>query len=490
MQNTPVCAAIDIGSNTIRVVVARCRPMDLDVLATDEALVRISESVNVDGKISPEKCDQTIAILHRFKALAEEYSAHPILAVATEAIRRATNKDEFLAAIRDQTGLVVHTIEGDAEAILTFYGATCELARESGVPERVAVMDLGGGSTELVLAKNLQVTWHTSLAIGSGWILDRYLLTDPPTAEDAATAQTFLQTYFQGLRIKRFPPHLIATGGSANSLLLLAQRAFGLPTDHKVLTWDDLICCKELLYALPTEDIAQRYQMEAKRVRILRAGVLIICAMLKRFKLNELRISPQGIREGILLAYARFGEHWLEAAHHSTTDIAGAHHRKAAIEPATTDKPETFAQAGQRMIWERAHKMHNWHHEVLKNEDIEAVHKMRVASRRLRAVLDAYESICDPKAFKKVYRNVKKTAKVLGEARDTDVMIANLQVHLAQMPEEDAQAGIRWFLNRLTRYRQQQQKRLESYLQKFDEDALKQQLADCLAAEREHDGKA
>jgi exopolyphosphatase/pppGpp-phosphohydrolase len=489
MQNAPVCAAIDIGSNTIRVVVARCRPTDLDILATDEAMVRISESVNVDGKISPEKRDQTIAILHKFKALAEEYNAHCILAVATEAIRRAANKDEFLASIRDQTGLVVHTIEGDAEAMLTFYGATSELARESGVPARIAVMDLGGGSMELILAKHLQVTWHTSLAIGSGWIHDRYLLSDPPTAEDVATAQSFLQTYFDGLRIKRFPPLLIATGGSANSLLLLAQRAFRLPKERKVLTRDDLIRCEGLLYALPTEDIAQRYQLDPKRVRILRAGVLIICALIERFKLNELHISPQGIREGILLAYARSGERWLQAAQQSTTDVTVARDSKAIIEPASADTPETFAQAGQHIIWERAQKMRNWHHEVLKNEDIEAVHKMRVASRRLRAALDAYQSICDPKAFKKVYRRVKQTADILGEARDTDVMIANLQGELANVPEEEAQAGIGWLVDRLSNYRRHQQKKLESHLQKFDEDVFKQQLADCLAEERKHDGK-
>ena len=373
--------------------------------------------------------------------------------------------------------------------MLTFYGATYELANESGVPARIAVMDLGGGSMELILAKNLRVTWHTSIAIGSGWIYDRYLLTDPPTAEDVATAQAFLQTYFRGLRIKRFPPLLIATGGSANSLLLLAQRAFRLPTERKVLTRDDLIRCEGLLYALPTKDIAQRYQLEPKRVRILRAGVLIICALLERFKLNELRISPQGIREGILLAYAHLGERWLQVAQQSAMDVAVAHDSKATIEPVVADIPETFAQAGQRMIWERVQKMHNWHDEVLKNEDIEAVHKMRVASRRLRAVLDAYKSICNPKAFKKVYRSVKKTADVLGEARDTDVMIANLQARLTNMPEEEAQVGIRWLQDRLSSYRQQQQKILESHLQNFDEDALKQQLADCFAEEREHHGK-
>jgi exopolyphosphatase/pppGpp-phosphohydrolase len=485
----PVRAAIDIGSNTIRVVVARCRPTDLDILATDEAMVRISESVNVDGKISAEKRDQTIAILHKFKALAEEHNAHPILAVATEAIRRATNKDEFLSSICDETGLIVYSIEGETEAMLTFYGATCQLARENSIPAHIAVMDLGGGSMELILAKNLRVSWHTSIAIGSGWIHDRYLLSDPPTDDDVATAELFLKTYFHGLRIKHFPPLLIATGGSANSLLLLAQRAFGLPTERNLLTWDDLIHCKELLYALPTNEVAQRYQLEPKRVRVLRAGVLIICAVLERFKLNELRISPQGIREGILLAYARSGEHWLQAAQQHTTDGMVVDNSKRPIEPRSAETPETFAEAGRRLIWERMHKMRSWHHEVLKNEDIEAVHKMRVASRRLRAALDAYQTICDPKAFKKVYRSVKRTANVLGEARDTDVMIAHLQAHLAHMPEEEAQTGIGWLLARLSDYLQQQQEMLKTHLRRFNENALKQQLADCFVEKREDHGK-
>ncbi len=489
MQSVPVCAAIDIGSNTIRMVVAHCKPIDLVVLAADEAMVRISESVNVDGKISPEKCAQTITVLRRFQALAETYNAHPILAVATEAIRKAINKDEFIASIRDATGLVIQIIEGDAEAMLTFYGATCELAHETAVPARVAVMDLGGGSMELVLAKDLQVSWHTSMAIGSGWIHDHYLLSDPPTIEDVATARSFLQTYFRGLHIKRFPPLLIATGGSANSLLLLAQRAFGLPSACTGLTWDDLMRCEGLLYALATEDIAQRYQLEAKRVRILRAGVLIICALLKRFGLNELRVSRQGIREGILLAYARSGEQWLERAQQSTTSIAMAHDHKAPCEPTVvaSSSPDTFFQAGKRLIWERAQKLRNWQHEVLKNEDIEAVHKMRVASRRLRAALDAYESICDPKAFRKVYRSVKKTATILGEVRDTDVMVAHVQTRLAQMPEE-AQPAINWLLDRLSNYRRQQQKQLASHLQNFDEHVFKRQLADCLAKEGEYHG--
>lgn len=311
MHNLPASAAIDIGSNTIRLVIARCRPMALDVLATDEALVRLSESVNRDGLISQEKCDQTIALLRTWKSLAEEYHAHPPLVVATEAIRRAANKDEFLSSLQRETGLVIHLIESETEARLTFYGATAELASESHVPAHIAVVDLGGGSMELVIAKDLHICWQTSLPLGSGWLLDCYLPSDPPAAEEVATARSFLRTTFQDMPMKHFPPLWIATGGSANSLLLLAQRTFGLSPERHMLSRDDVIRCEELLFSLPAREIAQRSQLDAMQVRILHAGVVIIRTLMECFGLDTLRIRPQGIREGILLAYARFGEDWL-----------------------------------------------------------------------------------------------------------------------------------------------------------------------------------
>jgi CHAD domain-containing protein len=116
---------------------------------------------------------------------------------------------------------------------------------------------------------------------------------------------------------------------------------------------------------------------------------------------------------------------------------------------------------------------------VLKHEDVEAVHKMRVASRRLRATLDAYESCCDPKVFKKFYREVKKAADNLGTARDTDVMLQNLHAQMEQMPDED-RPGVQWLIERLKDYRQERQEALEQFLHSLDEDALKEQAASCI----------
>jgi exopolyphosphatase / guanosine-5'-triphosphate,3'-diphosphate pyrophosphatase len=126
---------------------------------------------------------------------------------------------------------------------------------------------------------------------------------------------------------------------------------------------------------------------------------------------------------------------------------------------------------------------------VLKHEDVEAVHKMRVASRRLRATLDAYQSICDPKVFKSVYRQVKGAADALGAARDTDVMLLNLDAQLEQVRSEEKD-GVQWIIERLNTFREQKQLELESFLQKFNEEVLKKQIELLIPEGGASDGKS
>src|SRR5437763_15785064 len=122
-QFPPMRAAIDIGSNTIHIVVARCTAQDLDIVEDQVELVRIGESVTATGVISQEKAEVTIALLKQYKSLAEKHAADPIFVVATEAIRRASNSASFLAQVQRETGLTVQLVSGTAEAALTFYGA-------------------------------------------------------------------------------------------------------------------------------------------------------------------------------------------------------------------------------------------------------------------------------------------------------------------------------------------------------------------------------
>lgn len=492
-HSPPMLAAIDIGSNTIHIVVARCKPDDLDIIEDQVELVRIGESVTATGAISPEKRDAAIAVLRQYRALAEQHSAEQIFTVATEAIRKASNSEEFLEEIKRETGLEVLLISGNAEATLSFYGATYEENKQTGVVARIAVMDLGGGSTELVTARNMHITWRTSLPIGSGWLHDRYLPGDPPTPDDLSVARTFLRTYLQGIRIKPQPPKLIVTGGSANSLLLVARQAFRLDPSSNRLTYDNLMRCEGLMSAFPAEEISLRYRQPIGRARILPAGALIIREVMSRLNLHEISVSPHGIREGVLLAYARYGESWLERVNEEaspTTSAVGTSHEKAAIPGGEPE--EAFVQAGQRMLRERVEKLFDWRDEVLRNEDIEAVHKMRVATRRLRATLDAFETCCEPGQFKRVYRRIKKMADLLGSARDTDVMVQGLRAQIEQIverPEEEI-AGLQWLIQRLDTYRRQRQRTLADFFKRLDEKDLKKQVESCIRKGDLSDGES
>lgn len=482
---TPMRAAIDIGSNTIHVVVARCMPDDLDIVADEVEMVRIGESVTATGEISRQKRDAALAVLREYQSLAEQHGAEEVLVVATEAIRKAKNSAEFVKYVRKETGLIVHLVSGNAEATLTFFGATYEEAKKANAPSDIGVMDLGGGSTEFVTAKNMHISWRISIPVGSGWLHDRYLPSNPPTEDELAVAQTFLATYFRGMRMKQQPPKLIVTGGSANSLFYLAQQAYRLNGQTPHLTFENLLHCEGLLTALPAEEIAQRYGQPVSRARILPAGALIIREVMVRLGLREIAVSPHGIREGALLARTRFGKQWLKAVETETQN--GGPGIQFAVGSDALD--ETFVQSGYRLLRERAKKLLEWRDDVLKHEDIEAVHRMRVASRRLRATLDAYEPCCEPKQFKKVYRQVQYIADMLGRARDTDVMLQGLQQQLAMMASEE-QAGVAWLMQRLDTYRQQTQDELSALLKSLDEDALQRDILACIKEGAVHNGKS
>jgi CHAD domain-containing protein len=178
----------------------------------------------------------------------------------------------------------------------------------------------------------------------------------------------------------------------------------------------------------------------------------------------------------VLLAYARYGEQWLE----QVNGIAAKQGKAADDQGDTKDEQElSFVQFGRRLLKKRGKKFLDWSDKVLKHEDPEAVHKMRVASRRLRAALDAYESCSKPKPFKQTYRSVKKLADNLGSVRDTDVMLQSLHKRLQQAPTEQ-QAGLQWLIDRLDTYHQQRQKALDNSLQTLDQNALKQQIQSCI----------
>lgn len=312
-------AAIDAGSNTIHVVVARPTPdgRDLRYLADELDLTRLGGDVSATGAIGPERQARAIAVIREQAELARKLGARTILGIATEGVRAATNASAFLAAVREATGVTLAIISGDQEAALTYWGATSGLV-DAG--ERRAVLDLGGGSLEMVIGDGQAIRWRTSLPLGSGSMHDRYAPADPPVAAELEAVGGIVADTLRPLDLPLPVAAVLACGGTATTLVALAARVAGAATEvastggSGELSREGLRELLALLQRFPADEISARYGVDAARARLLGAGAMVLLAALDRLGMETLYVSRRGIREGALLAYAHAGERWLDVA--------------------------------------------------------------------------------------------------------------------------------------------------------------------------------
>ncbi len=295
-------AAADVGSNNLHLKIADIDHGEMSVVAKHVVPTRLSADVDEDGRVSPGKMTQIAAVLNLFKAIADGYGTNKFLCIATEATRTANNGQQFLDFIRDRTGLDVEVVSGEIEAALAFRGATYSHKLHVGQ----LVVDIGGASTELSAANRHQVDWVMSIPIGSGRMTDRFFMTDPPDKREIKKLRAYLARVFEQVQPGHRIDHVIFTGGSAQNLHVIAacdQAKWKL----KKMELEDTI---DLLSATPAPEISRIYQVDLARAATLLAGAIISQSILVRFKLRELRISPQGVRSGLILTYAQYGDEW------------------------------------------------------------------------------------------------------------------------------------------------------------------------------------
>ena len=287
-----LCGCIDIGTNTTRVLVAEARPGGLREVLQRRAFTRLGRGLAPGGAIPAARIAETASVVAELHALAEQAGASSIRAVATAVIRRAANRDEFCDAIRSHGGVEVCVLDGQEEARLAFLGATRTLGRP--LPGRVAVVDVGGGSTEIAVGTLAGgVEWATSFAFGSGFLADAYLGGDPPSADELSAVRTHAARALAGIAPGRVDI-AIAVGGSAASL----RRLVGEALDEQSLTR-----ALRVLTSGPATDVAARFDLDAQRVRLMPAGLLALDAAADALG-RPLQIGCGGLREGVLLDLA------------------------------------------------------------------------------------------------------------------------------------------------------------------------------------------
>jgi exopolyphosphatase/guanosine-5'-triphosphate,3'-diphosphate pyrophosphatase len=284
-----LCAAIDIGSNTTRVLVAEPLEGQLKMVMEQRAYTRINKGVDVEGAISKKKAKEVAAVVATQVRLARELGAESIRAVATAAVRDASNGEKVAARVADAAGVPVEVLSEEEEGRLAFIGATKTLGHP--VEGRVAVVDVGGGSTEVILGTVPNGAEEVrSWPVGSGTLADELIAGDPPSAAEIRRVRERVGDVFDGVGIEH-PEQAVAVGGSATSL----RRLVGA-----VLEYETLERGIRVLAGDPAVEVARRFELDPQRVRILATGVLLL-EKVSELLGRPLQIGKGGLREGIIL---------------------------------------------------------------------------------------------------------------------------------------------------------------------------------------------
>ena len=273
-------AVIDCGTNTIRLLVADPgRGMGLSEVDRRLELVRLGQGVDATRRFHPDALARTFAAVDTYAARIRELGVDQVRFLATSAARDVSNRDEFFDGVRDRLGVDVDVITGDEEARLSFLGAL------SGGPVAagpVLVMDVGGGSTELILGDlDGSVRVARSLDMGSVWIRERFLAGDPPTAEQVGAARAFVDQLLDSSGIPMADAATwIGVAGTTTSLSAISQglTAYDRTRVHNsVVEVDEITRLSEQLLATPVDEVLTTYPMlQRLRAEVICAGALIV----------------------------------------------------------------------------------------------------------------------------------------------------------------------------------------------------------------------
>lgn len=293
-------ATIDVGTNTTLLLVAEIDAGGaIRVLADRAEITRLGRGIGGDGRLRPEGVARTIHVLRDYAAVAAEHGAR-VAAIGTEALRRAPNAPEFLAAAAQVLGAPVEVIDGEREAALAFLAAARSFPQAA--TGAVAVIDIGGGSTEVVLADAGAIRFRASFPLGSVRLHERHVRHDPPGPAEAAAIRAEAATALAGVPWARLDV-LVGTAGTVTTLSAMAQRLASYDParvhGHRL----SRAALAEVIATLERSTQAERERMpglDPRRADVIFAGAILLSEIMRCAATAEVLVSDRGIRWGLL----------------------------------------------------------------------------------------------------------------------------------------------------------------------------------------------
>src|SRR5262249_23433438 len=293
----PVFAAVDIGSNSVRLSIAELRRDRLIPLHQDREVTRLGEGVFKDGSLDPQAMAASLKVLRRFHRAVQSYAVERIRVVATSALRDANNGRIFVEWVKSATGWNVEVISGLEEGRLIHLGVVASMRSR---PARLVLMDLGGGSCELTLSVAGHIKEIVTLPLGAVRLTQEFIRKDPPDKEELKRLHEFIAE-----EITRIPRQLaranvklaIATSGTAAALASAAQ---SLKLSRTQVTRSAIIKLAKRLAKLTHRQRAAIKGINSKRAEIVIAGASVYAHILDFCGFSAFRYSALGLRDGIL----------------------------------------------------------------------------------------------------------------------------------------------------------------------------------------------
>ena len=299
-------AAIDCGTNAIRLLIADVHDGELTEIDRRMLTVRLGEGIDATGEFAPAALARTFAAVDEYAERIAASGATAVRMVATSASRDARNADEFIEGVRQRLGIVPEVVSGTQEAELSFLGAVRGLA--SSLVSPVLVADIGGGSTELILGDgaSARIDASYSMDIGCVRMTERHLHSDPPTEEEIrATVATIDTAVDQALA--RVPVDEVATFvGLAGSVTTVAALAHHLPVydaaaiHGSVTSRSQVVEVTDRLLTMTRDQRAAEPVMHPGRVDVIAGGALVLRELLDRLPVNEVIAGETDILDGIV----------------------------------------------------------------------------------------------------------------------------------------------------------------------------------------------
>jgi exopolyphosphatase/pppGpp-phosphohydrolase len=292
-------AAVDVGSNTVHVLVADVARGKLQDVAHYVEMPELGPQVSRSGVIG-SRGRVAIRALRKVIEQAKTHDYELLIAGATQAVRQASDGAAFVRQASAAIGVPIRILSPRKEAELSFRG----VASRHAVRREWAMIDLGGGSTEVVIARGHDILRSAVLQIGSGVLASTYL-SDPPTPDERARLRKAALRELPGAPdgdVER----LVATGGTASNLPTVLTRR----NPPAVLTTADLLAAEVKLDGARAKEVAAKAGLPVNRVKALRGGIEAVLLFLDWYGLAVLHVSHEGLRHGMLLAYVERGGDW------------------------------------------------------------------------------------------------------------------------------------------------------------------------------------